>query len=142
MKKLYIFILLISIGSSFTAQDLFTCYDQWKKVFENRGADPVNDGIHDKIVVIVRKGNSSECLTGRAIVKGAVITGLFLYFDDDSFEKVEYDFKKKMPWSINNGISRSRSTITDELITVMFTNKIKPKKKKLKSAPIPDFDLN
>jgi len=28
------------------------------------------------------------------------------------------------------------------MITIMFTDKIKPKKKKLKSAPKPNFDLN
>ena len=47
-----------------------------------------------------------------------------------------------MPWSINNGMSRTRITLDDEMITIMFTDKIKPKKKKLKSAPKPNFDLN
>ena len=142
MKKLYILFALFFIGSSFTAQELFTCYDEWKKVFENRGANPVNDGPHDKIVAIIRTENSTDCYTARAIVKGGVVIEIALYFDDESYEKVEYVFKKEMPWSINNGMSRTRITEDDEMITIMFTDKIKPKKKKLKSAPKPNFDLN
>lgn len=142
MKKLYILTSLIFIVSSFSAQELFTCYDEWKKVFENRGAHPVNDGVHDKIVTIIRTDKSTECFTARVVVRGGVVTELALYFDDESYEKVEYEFKKDFPWPIKNGMSRTRVTTDDEMITIMFTDKIMPKKKKLKSAPKPDFDLN
>jgi len=142
MKKLYIFITLLFIGSSFSAQELFTCYDEWKKVFENRGAHPVEDGVHDKIVAIIRTEDNTDCFTARAVVRGGIVTEIALYFDDDSYEKKEYEFKKNMPWSINNGMSRTRITVDDEMITVMFTDKIMPKKKKLKAAPKPTFDLN
>ena len=145
MKKLYILFALLFIGSSFSAQELFTCYDEWKKVFENRGADPVNDGDHDRVVLIIRSiGDepTTDCYTAKVNVKGGVIIGVSLYFDDESYEAVEYEFKKIMPWNINNGMSKTRITVDDEMITIMFTDKIKPKKKKLKSAPKPNFDLN
>lgn len=142
MKKIYILFGLMIIGSSFSAQELFTCYDEWKKVFENRGANPVDDGAHDNIVVTVRGDNHTECLTGRAEVKDGLVSGVFLYFDDGTYEKMEYEFKKEQPWSIFNGISRTRITKDEEMINVMFTDRIKPKKKKLKTAPKPNFDLN
>lgn len=130
------------VGTGFSAQELFTCYDEWKKVFENRGADPVDDGFHDNIVVTVRSENGTECLTGRAEVKGGVVISVSLYFDDNTYEKVEYAFKTEQPWSIFNGMTRTRITENEEMINVMFTDRIKPKKKKLKSAPKPSFDLN
>jgi hypothetical protein len=142
MKKLYILSALLFIGSAVSAQELFTCYDEWKKVFENRGADPVNDGDHDKVIVIVRTETTTDCYTAKVNVKGGVVIDVSLYFDDESYEAVEYEFKKAIPWSINNGMSRTRITVADEMITIMFTDKIKPKKKKLKSAPKPTFDLN
>ncbi len=133
---------MLLIGSSFSAQDLFTCYDQWRKVFENRGADPVNDGIHDNIVVTIRTGDVAECVTARAIVKGGVVIEIAYYFDDNTFEKVEYEWESPGEWSIHNGMSRTKTTVDDEMINVMFINKIKPKKKKVKKAPVPNYDLN
>ena len=73
MKKIYILSALLFICTSFSAQDLFTCYDEWAKVFENRGAFFVNDGEHDKVVLVVRKGKSTNCYTASVGVKGGVI---------------------------------------------------------------------
>jgi hypothetical protein len=142
MKKIYILSALLFICTSFSAQDLFTCYDEWAKVFENRGAFFVNDGEHDKVVLVVRKGKSTNCYTASVGVKGGVVISTALYFDDDSYEAVEYEFKDDLAWSINNGMSADRTTLDDEVITILFTDKIQPKKKKLKSAPKPKFDLN
>ena len=142
MKKIYILSALLFIASSYSAQELFTCYDEWKKVFENRGAFFVNDGEHDKVVVVVETEKATNCYTASVGVKGGVVISTALYFDDDSYEAVEYEFKEALAWSINNGMSKTRITVDDEMITIMFTDKIKPKKKKLKSAPKPNFDLN
>lgn len=142
MKKIYILSALLFISASFSAQELFTCYDEWKKVFENRGAFFVNDGEHDKVVVVVETEKATNCYTASVGVKGGVVISTALYFDDDSYEAVEYEFKEALAWSINNGMSKTRITVDDEMITIMFTDKIKPKKKKLKSAPKPNFDLN
>jgi hypothetical protein len=142
MKKLYFLSALLFISSSFSAQELFTCYDEWKKVFENRGAFFVNDGDHDKVVLVVTTETSTNCYTASVGVKGGVVISTALYFDDDSYEAVEYEFKENIAWSINNGMSRTRTTVDGEMVSIMFTDKIKPKKKKLKSAPKPNFDLN
>lgn len=142
MKKIYILSALLYVSSSFSAQELFTCYDEWKKVFENRGAFFVNDGEHDKVVVVVETEKTTNCYTASVVVKGGVIISTALYFDDDSYEAVEYEFKENLAWKINNGMSTERTTLDDEVVTILFTDKIKPKKKKLKSAPKPNFDLN
>ena len=142
MKKIYILAALLFISASYSAQELFTCYDEWKKVFENRGAFFVNDCEHDKIVLVVRTEKTTNCYTASVVVNGGVVISTALYFDDDSYEAVEYEFKENLAWNINNGMSTERTTLDNEVITILFTDKIKPKKKKLKSAPKPNFDLN
>ena len=142
MKKIYILSALLFIASSYSAQELFTCYDEWKKVFENRGAFFVNDGEHDKIVLVVRTEKTTNCYTASVVVKGGIIISTALYFDDDSYEAVEYKFKEDLAWSINNGMSADRATLDDEVITILFTDKIKTIKKKFKSAHKQMFDMN
>lgn len=143
MKKLYFILTLLLISGSFSAQDLFTCYDEWRKVFENRGADPVSDGEHDNVVVTVRLGDEAMCYTGKAIVKNGLIVKVFLYFDDETAEEEPYEWETiEFQWTVYNGISKTRKTKDDEMVNIMFTDLIKPKKKKLKEAPKPNFDLN
>lgn len=142
MRKLYMLFIMVILGSSFSAQELFTCYDEWRKVFENRGVETIEDGIHDNIVVTVRSEKGTECLIGRVEVVASLVTKLYIYFDDNSYEEVVYEFKKKEPWSFYNGITRTRVTENDEMINILFTDRIAPKKKKQKVAPKPDFDLN
>jgi hypothetical protein len=142
MKHIYIAFIFLFIGSSISAQELFTCYDEYRKVFENRGADPVQDGIHDNIIVTIRKGDEANCFVAKVTVKQGLITQVELYFDDSTSELKEWEWSKKMEWTIFNGMSKTRVTTSEELITVMFTNKIKPKKKKLMTAPKPKFELN
>lgn len=144
MKKIYVTFLLISLSllMSTYAQDGGSCYEQYRKVFENRGANPVEDGAHDNIILTVRTGDASECYVARAVVQESQIVEIDLYFEDGSFEKKEYEFKDKSSWSIHNGMSKTKITEKDEYINIMFVNKIKPKRKKLMKAPKPVFDLN
>jgi hypothetical protein len=65
-----------------------------------------------------------------------------IHFEDDTKDLVIFQFKDKLPWTIHNGISRTRVTNKDEKIHLMFTDKIKPKKKEYKKAPLPKFELN
>ncbi len=144
MKHFYISFLLIA--SSFlmnaVAQEEASCYDQYRKVFENRGANPVEDGAHDNIILTIRTGNDAECYVARAVVQNSVIVEIDMYFEDGTFEKREFEFKDNSSWSIYNGMSKTKITEKDEYINVMFVNKIKPKRKKLMKAPKPNFDLN
>jgi len=144
MKKNYVTFLLLSFGLFLgaSAQDASSCYEQYRKVFENRGANPVEDGAHDNIILTVRTGEISECYVARAVVQESQIVEIDLYFEDGSFEKKEYEFKDNSSWSIHNGMSKTKITEKDEYVNIMFVNKIKPKRKKLMKAPKPNFDLN
>lgn len=143
MKKIYISILLISIGfvSNNFAQNK-TCYEQYREVFENRGADIVKDGAYDNIILTIRTKEEAECYVARAVVQNNEIVEVNLYFEDGSFEKKNFTFKENSSWSIHNGVSKTKITDKDEMINIMFVNKIKPKRKKLMKAPKPNFDLN
>ena len=143
MKKIY-FTLLLMVAGTFVgvfAQEE-SCYTQYRKVFEKRGAFPVEDGAHDNIILTVRDfDGNAECYVARAVVKNGVIIEVDLYYEDGTFDKVEYEFKDKVSWSIFNGMSKTRVTEKDEKINIMFVDKVKPKKKKLMKAPKPNFDL-
>jgi len=143
MKKLYISFLVLTFGFllNATAQN-DNCYEQYRKVFEVRGAERVEDGIHENVILTVRKGDDAECFVARAVVSRGIIVEVDLYFEDQTFEKVEYDFKDNSDWSIYNGMSKTKITKKDEYINIMFVEKVKPKKKKLMKAPKPNFDLD
>ncbi len=143
MKKFYISFLFITFGfflNAFAQES--SCYDQYRKVFENRGANPVEDGAHDNIILTIRTEGKADCYVARAVVQNSVIVEIDMYFEDGTFEKKEFEFKDKSSWSIHNGMSKTKITEKDEYVNIMFVNKIKPKRKKLMKAPTPDFDLN
>jgi len=143
MKKLYILSLfaLFSI-SPFFGQELFTCYDEYRKVFENRGAFEVKDGIHDDVILTIRKDKETECYVCTVTIKQGDVVEIAIYFEDNTKEVLTYEFTDKSSWSIYNGISKTRVTDKEEKINIMFTDMIKPKRKEFKKAPKPKFDLN
>lgn len=143
MKKFYISFLFITFGFFMNtfAQDA-SCYEEYRKVFDNRGANPVEDGAHDDIILTIRTEGTAECYVARAIVQNGVIVEVDMYFEDGTFEKREFEFKNNSSWSIFNGMSKTKTTEKDEYINILFVDKIKPKRKKFKKAPKPNFDLN
>ncbi len=121
-----------------------TCYQRYATVFEKRGAFPVENGTHDDVIITFRKGSSADCFLGKVTVKdGAIdITDLYLKFEDNSYEKIEKKYKYvEDKINIVNGISKTIVCHDDELINIMFTKKIKPKKKNYVRAAEPEFDL-
>lgn len=132
------------MSSTFFAQtDSESCYEKYRKVFENRGAYEAEDGVHDNVVLSIRrKGEPAECILCRVTIKNADVVEIAVYYEDDSKEVMEFEFKDNISWTIFNGMSRTRITNHDEQINLMFTDLIKPKKKKYKQAPLPDFELN
>ena len=140
MKKLYAFLLVTIVTATSYAQD--NCYESYRQVFENRGTDEINDGVHDNVIISSRSKDGNECFVGSVTVKNKEVVEIAIYFEDGTKEIVMYEFKDKLSWSVDNGISRTRVTRNDEQINVMFTDKIKPKKKQYKKAPLPKFELN
>ena len=117
------------------------CYLKWVKKFEERGADAVEDGTYDNVIITFRQGTRAECYNGKVDVKAGKITNMFLRFEGGAYEPVEKKFKyEKMEVTVTNGISKTIVTTSDELINVIFPKKLKPKKAAYEKAPEPGID--
>jgi hypothetical protein len=146
MKKILLFFVAISTVIAVNAQNEAepTCYQKYAKVFEKRGAYPVEDGEYKDVIISFRKGSSAECYYGKVTVKnGAInIDEMYLSFEDETYEKIEERYKyADRVITIKNGISETIVTKDEELINVLFVSKIKPPKKAYKKAPDPNFDF-
>lgn len=143
MKYILTTSLLIALQLATYAQDNRTCYQKYAKVFEVRGANEINDGTYDDVIITIRKGSFADCFVGKVKVSGGLIVknSMQLSFVDGSFEPFDRSFKHDEPITILNGISKTLVTKDEELVNVMFVGAIKPKKKAFKRAPDPDFDL-
>lgn len=148
MKKILLSLSLLFITGAFYAQDAdedqVTCYQKYATVFETRGAYDVEDGVYDDVIISFRKGSMAECYYGKVVVKNQQINvnEMYLKFEDNTFEKISKKFRyPDQEINITNGMSRTMITVDDELITILFVKKIKPKKKSYVKAPDPDFDF-
>tara|TARA_R110000868_G_scaffold104848_4_gene288887 strand:+ start:2960 stop:3385 length:426 start_codon:yes stop_codon:yes gene_type:complete len=141
MKKNTLFGLLFLTGSLFAQEN--NCYQKYIKVFEVRGANIVEDGNYDDVIITIRKGSYSDCLIGKVKVSNGIVDpkSIQLTFVDGSFESFDRSYKYEDPITIINGVSKTMVTKDEELINVMFVDAIKPKKKAFKRAPEPEFDL-
>jgi hypothetical protein len=142
MKKLfYVLILVAGTGVLRAQSEEASCYSQWAKAFEVRGADDVKDGWHDGVVISIRSGSRTKCFTAKVEVTNQVIKEIFIKFVDGKFELYKPDWKyPEQTASIINGISKTLQTKDDELVNLIFINHLKPKKKAFELAPLPDID--
>lgn len=149
MKKTIFSLLLTSFTLITYAQTSLddvqvTCYQKYAEIFEKRGAFEIEDGIYDDVIITFRKGSMADCFYGKVTVKGGAINHeeMFLKFEDSTYERVvrKYRYPDQVT-SIINGMSRTIVTVEDELIDILFTKKIKPKKKSYVKASDPDFDF-
>lgn len=122
------------------------CYLKWAKLFEERGAEDVEDGTHDQIIITFRRGTKAECFNGKVEVKSGKITGIWLRFEGGTYEPLEKKYKHNEKNQVTNdikivnGISTTLVTEDDQLINVIFIKKLKPKKKAYEKAPEPGVD--
>lgn len=139
MKKIgfILFMTLFALGSQ--AQSDEACHERYVKVFEVRGANQVQDGLYDEVVITLRKGTFEDCFVGKVKVENGMVlrNSLALTFVDGSYEQFVRSYKNKEPVKIINGMSETMITEDDELINVLFVGAIKPKKKAYKRAPVP-----
>jgi len=146
MKKILLTLFVFTLFSSAFAQKERTqsCYQKYAAAFEKRGAHNVEDGVYDDVIITFRKGSMADCLYGKVKVKNEKINihEMYLKFEDNSYEKIRRQYRfPDQEITIINGMSKTMVTIEDELITILFVKKIKPKKKSYIKAPDPDFDF-
>lgn len=142
MKRLSLAIFFAGISLGAMAQSTTTCYQKYAQVFEVRGANDVEDGSYDDVIITIRKGSFADCFVGKVkVINGQIDKkSIQLSFVDGSFEPLERAYKYDEPITIIQGISKTLLTKDEELINVMFVSAIKPKKKAFKRAPEPAFD--
>ena len=143
MKKLILTACLYVGSNMMLAQDNSTCYQKYVKVFEVRGANEISDGLHENVIITIRKGSFADCFVGRAKVKDGYIDTKTLQMSlvDGTYEPFRRSYKYDEPVTIVNGISKTLVTNDEELVNILFVDSIKPKKKAYKRAPEPEFEL-
>ena len=147
MRKFLLCIAVLIAFSSAKAQPKekkTTCHQKYAQVFEKRGANPVEDGVYDNVIITFRKGSLADCFYGKVnVIKGKINTlDMHLKFADDSYERIQRQFRyPDEDVTIEGGMSRTMVTEDDELITILFIKNIRPKKKAYMKAADPDFDF-
>lgn len=136
MSLILPFCLILMLTS---AQDEeLNCYQKYAKKFEERGANDVEDGWHEKVVITFRQGSMADCYFGKVRVEDGAVTQIYIKNADGSYDLFKKQFKHETKATITNGISKTLITVDDELINVVFRGHIKPAKKKYLTAPDPD----
>ena len=102
----------------------------------------MKDGSYTDVIITFRQGAKADCYNGKADVKDGKIIGFYLVLDDGSFDKVQKVWKNNSDKDVEivNGISRTMITVHNELINVIWPNKLKPKKAAPKRAAEPADD--
>ncbi len=139
---LFLFLFVTVIKAQEKAYTDLNCYNKWALKFEDRGADDVKDGVYDDVIVTFRLGNKATCNNGKAeVLKGKIIK-FYILLSDGSYEEVKRTWKNKSNENVTivNGISKAFLSVHNELINVMWPNKIKPKRAKPSVAPDPTDD--
>lgn len=139
MKKLVFGLALSILATNIVAGDgTGNCYDAYNKKFAERGANKVDDGWHEDVVITFRQGDKAECLLGKVQVEKGLITQIFLRNVDGTYQLFTDKWKHEDKAPIVNGISKSRITVDNKIVNVIFRKSIKPPKKKVAVAPSPD----
>ncbi len=123
-------------------QPELNCYNKWAAKFEDRGAEPVADGVYEDVIITNRQGNKATCHAGKAEVRKGIITHFYVLLSDGSHEEVKRTWKNNSNQNVAiiNGISESMLSVHGELINVLWPSKIKPKKAKPVMAAEPSDD--
>lgn len=130
------------IQAQTTAADDLNCYNKWSAKFDARGAEQVPDGVYTDVIVTSRVGGKANCWSGKAEVLHNKLLRCYITLEDGSFEEVKRTWKNgsNKEVAIVNGISTSMVTVHNELINVLWPNKIKAKKPAARKAPDPTDD--
>lgn len=148
MKKIFLFtavicMISISVRAQKKAEAVeLNCFNKWSVKFEERGAEEIKDGPYTDVIITFRQGAKADCYSGKADVKDGKLLNFYLTLDDGNYDKVQKVWKNNSEKDVEiiNGISRTMITVHNELINVIWPNKLKPKKAAPKRAPEPNDD--
>lgn len=142
MKKLLTMLLatgLIINANGQAKEKEQTCLEAYQKAFNERGSNPVEDGTYKSVIIsIVSPKTGTECFAGKAKVEQTHVTAMYIAYEDNTYEYLDRKYKSDNKAKINNGITEALITESGEKIYVIFTEKIKPKKKQFKKVTGPD----
>lgn len=112
------------------------CLQEWKKVFEERGAYTVSDDMHRKVYISFVEDGESWCVAGKARVENGKVVSVFLQYEDGTYELMDMKLLNKSGKApgIENGISEEIINEENEHFYVIFVEKLKPKKKQYKTV--------
>lgn len=145
MKKILLLsaiILSLNVVAQEERQVELNCYNKWAAKFEDRGAEPVKDGVYDDVIITNRQGAKATCHNGKAEVRNGIVVKCYILLSDGSHEEVKRTWKNNSEKNVNiiNGISKTMISVHGELINVLWPNMIKAKKAKPTTAPDPTDD--
>ncbi len=145
MKKVLFTIMLTITAFSFAnAQDQpVNCYVQWQKAFDGRGANKVSDGTYDDVILSIRSadGERADCYLAKVTVKDGAVRDIQIKFVNGKYEQFVTNYKyEDSKATVTNGITKTLQTADNELVNVIFTNHLKPKKTEYQRAPLPNID--
>jgi hypothetical protein len=119
------------------------CYNKWSIKFEQRGAEEVEDGVYEDVIITSRIGAKANCWSGKAEVRKKKLVKFYIIKEDNTIEEVTRTWKKEYDNKdvvIINGISETMLTVHNEMINVLWPKKIKAKRAAPKKAPEPTDD--
>jgi hypothetical protein len=71
------------------------CYNKWSIKFEQRGADEVEDGIYNDVIITSRVGAKANCWSGKAEVRKKKLVKFYIIKEDNTEEEVTRTWKKE-----------------------------------------------
>ena len=138
IKYILLSLVLTCYSQSFAQTN--DCLKKMEYLFNKRGSNPIENGIHYHVIVSYTKPAGNVCYNGKVIVENGTITKIFTELEDGTFEELTKKFansKNEAP-KIENGISELIITETGIKIHVIFVDKLKPKAKAYKEAELPE----
>lgn len=150
MKNLLQLLVIASIlifGISLNANSQTSCYEEYTKVFNERGAAPVPDGTQEVVITVREQGGKADCYMGKVEVKdNKIVKAYGLILEDDSIKKFGVKLNEKYSDPTNpailfmeilNGMSTAFLSDENKLLKIFFIKQLNAKAKPVKpSAPI------
>ncbi len=147
MKNLPQLLLIASIlflGSAIKTSAQSNCYEEYAKVFNERGASPIPDGVQE-VVFTVRDGTKADCYMGKVEVKNnQIVQTLGVILEDGSVKKMGMKLNPKytnatnpaiLYMDITNGMSSAFLSEDNKIVNVFFIKQLNSKSKAIKLAP-------